>query len=187
MTDHYMRLLTDIELNDNQKHIWYRVVETLLGTDNSVQPENFLDKMTSRREELEGDVDFPYVYVVYINDVVAPSLAEKIVYVWNEIYPRDFLIEMSAEYNQEDCDCEVEIDDSMFEEIQHRANKFLHNRWVESQISQGWRFGLHNNVQEKTNPSLRDWDSLHEDYRREVALTREQATEFFKKYPHIFA
>ena len=155
MSDHYMRLMTDVELNTKQKTIWYRVVEKFLGADNDPQPENFISRMTSHRAELEGDEDFPYVYVVYLSEDVDPALAERIVYVWSKIYPRDFMIESSAEYSDCDCDdCDIEIDGAMYEEIQRRASKFLHNRWVEQQVSEGWRFGMAANREAKTSPRV---------------------------------
>lgn len=186
MQEHYVRLLTDIELGPKQKHVWYRVVESFLGADFAPEPENFIDQLTSSREELEGDEDFPYVYVVYLSDIIDPDLVEQIVMTWSEIYPKDFEIETSAEYDDECTDCDVEIDDSLHEEIQRQASKFLHNRWVESQLQEGWRYGLRVNNSDKVSPKLRDWDSLNEQYRREIEMTREQAVSFFKKYPYIF-
>ena len=185
MSEHYMRLLTDVELNSKQKQIWYRIVEKFLGAEYSPQPENFVDTLNSYREELEGDDDFPYVYVVYLNDNVDPALAEQIVYLWGEIYPKDFEIESSTEYEC-DCDDEIEIDDAMHEEIQRQASKFFHNRWVDEQINNGWRFALNKNEKDKTSPRLRDWDNLREDYRKELILDRDQATVFFKKYYYLF-
>lgn len=194
MSDHYMRLLTDVELNDKQKHIWYRLVEKFLGEEAAPRPEEFLDTLTSYREELEGDEEFPYVYVVYLSDEIDVDLAEQVVYLWREIYPRDFLIESSAEYDPSlgcgdedgDCSCEVEIDDALHEEIQRRASKFLHNRWVEDQVREGWRYGMQNSSKQKTSPRMRDWDSLREEYRREIPMSRDQAIDFLKKYPHLF-
>lgn len=185
MTEHYMRLLTDVKLNPKQKHVWYRVVEKFLGAEYGTQPENFLDTLTSQRDELEGDENFPFVYIVYLSDDIDPSLAEQIVALWSEVYPLDFEIESSAEY---DCcdDCAVEIDDAMHEEIQNRASKFLHNRWVEEQVRQGWRFGLSEDNTAQTSPRLRDWDSLREEYRRVLEMDRDQAIKFFQTYPHLF-
>jgi aminoglycoside/choline kinase family phosphotransferase len=40
MSEHYMRLLTDVELNDAQKQAWYRVVEKLLSAEYVTQPTN---------------------------------------------------------------------------------------------------------------------------------------------------
>lgn len=186
MSEHYMRLLTDIELNPKQKQVWYRVVEKFLGAEFATQPTNFLDTLTSQREELEGDEDFPFVYVVYLSDDVDPGLAEQIVALWDQVYPCDYEIESSAEYDTECGDCDIEIDDTMHEEIQRRASKFLHNRWVETQISEGWRFGMNNSPRDKTSPRLRDWDNLREEYRRELTMDRDQAVKFFKTYPHLF-
>jgi hypothetical protein len=179
-----MRLLTDVELNDKQKHVWYSCVEKFLGADLATQPTEFLDTLTSERGELEGDDDFPFVYVVYLSDDVDRTVAEQIVEVWDRIYPRDYEIESSAELD--DCDCDVEIDDALHSEIQRRASKFLHNRWVDDQLHEGWRFAINSSKMQKTSPKIRDWDSLREEYRQELPMDRVQATEFFKKYPHLF-
>jgi len=186
MSQHYMRLLTDVQLNAKQKQIWYRVVEQFLGAEHVARPEEFLDTLTSQRAELEGDEDFPFVYIVYLSDDVDVDLGQQIVDAWDKIYPRDYEIESSAEYDTECDDCDVEIDDAMYEEIQRRASKFLHNRWVESQLQNGWRWATRANMNEMTDPRLRDWESLHGKYRQQIPMDREQATDFLKKYPHLF-
>lgn len=187
MAEHYIRLMTDVELSHKQKNVWYKVVNKFLGVEYAPTAENYINNLISNRDELEGDDDYPYVYAVYLNEILPVSRAEMIVMAWDHIYPRDFQIESSAEYDPEGCeDCEFEIDDAMYEEIQKRASKFLHNRWVEHQIQEGWRFGLKTNHKEKTTPKLRDWDSLNEQYRRELDMTREQAVQFLQTYPHLF-
>lgn len=186
MKEHYIRLLTDIELNSIQKHVWYQAVEKFLDEDHSPEPENFTNQLASSAPEFKSDAEFPYVYIVYLDSKLDIKRAELIVKLWQKIYPRDFEIETSAEYDCETGECTVEINDAMHEEIQKRASKFLHNRWVEEQISEGWRFGLKKNTMEQVSPRLRDWDSLNEQYRKELDMTREQAVDFFKKYPHFF-
>jgi len=185
MNKHYMRLLTDVELSQKQKMVWYKAVETFLSAEVVTTPTEFLDTLTTQHAELEGDDEFPHVYVVYLSDDIDHALAEQVVELWSRIYPRDFEIESSAEL---DCcdDCAVEIDDAMHEEIQRRASKFIHNRWVETQVTEGWRFGLERNKENKTSPQMRDWDSLREEYRREIQMTREEATDFLKKHSHLF-
>lgn len=186
MSRHYMRLLTDVELNPKQKLVWYHVVEKFLGADFATQPTNFLDTLTSQREELEGNEQYPYVYVVYLSDDIDAKLAEKIVALWDKVYPRDYEIESSAEYDSDCQDCGIEIDDAMHVEIQRYASKFLHNRWVEDQVNKGWRFGLQDSATNKTSPRIRDWDSLRAEYRRELDMDRDQAVKFFKSYSHLF-
>jgi hypothetical protein len=185
MTTHYMRLLTDVELNEKQKHVWYSCVNKFLGVDHATQPTEFLDTMTNNHAELEGDDDFPFVYVVYLSDDIDQVVAEQIVTVWDKIYPRDYEIESSAEFDS-DCDCDIEIDEALHSEIQRRASKFLHNRWVDQKLHEGWRFGISTNNADQTSPKMRDWDSLNEDYRSELEMTLEQATDFIKKWPHLF-
>lgn len=197
MKENYIRLLTDVELNPKQKHVWYRVVEQFLGATHSPDAENYIDTLVSDRDELEGDEDFPYVYAVYLSDVPDVNHAEMIVHTWDRVYPRDFQIETSADFDPSQCDCgdedgegycscDIEIDDDLHEEIQRRASKFLHNRWVEHQVHQGWRYGLKLNEGDRTDPRLRDWDSLREEYRRTLDMDRDQAVKFFKTYPHLF-
>lgn len=188
MTENYMRLLTDVELNAKQKQVWYRCVEKFLGADYATEPTNFLDKLTSHRDELEGDEDFPFVYVVYLSDQIDCDIAEQIVTLWDAIYPRDFEIESSAELGDcVDCEeCAIEIDDAMFAEIRKQADKYLHNRWVDTQIHEGWRFGINQSTKDKTSPRLRDWDNLREEYKHSVDMTRDQAITFMTTYPHIF-
>jgi hypothetical protein len=201
MKEHFIRLLTDTELNVKQKQVWYKAVERFLDAAEYAPNEvNYIDGLTTTRDELKGDDDFPYVYIVYLNDKLPIDIAEQIVMPWDRVYPRDFEIETSAIYNPHcdcgdcdcsdcdcsDCDCDVEIDEAMHEEIQRRASKFLHNRWVEHQVQEGWRYGAKIHNEHKTDPRLRDWDSLNENYRREIEMTQEDAVKFFKQYPHIF-
>lgn len=192
MEEHYIRLLTTVELTGQQKHVWYRVVEKFLTDDTHAEHENFIDNMASQRDEFEGDEDFPYVYVVYLNSNINVAVAEQIVTLWSEVYPLDYEIETSSDL-EDACGCgdeddwsDMEIDDAMYEEIQRRASKFLHNRWVESQLQEGWRFGIKMNAAAQTDPRLRDWDSLHENYRKLVDLDRDKAKQFLRKHPHIF-
>jgi hypothetical protein len=195
MQEHYIRLLTTIELSSEQKNVWYRVVEKFLGDENHPEHENFIDQMASQRDEFQGDEDFPYVYVLYLDCDIDVAAAEQVVMLWSEVYPLDYEIETSADIEDacgcegcgRDCHCnDIEIDEAMREEIQLRASKFLHNRWVESQLQSGWRFGMKMNEAEQTDPRLRNWDSLNEQYRKTVELSEEQAVKFLKKHPELF-
>jgi len=182
---HYIRLLTDIKLNNHQKHIWFRTAEKFLGPDQSPEEESSITQLHATREETKGEEDFPYVYIVYVEDRIDMDIAEKIVRLWSKIYPRDFEIESSAELGN--CDeCDIEIDQKMYEEIKRRASKFLHNRWVDEQVQNGWRYGLNLSKSDKTTPKLRDWDNLNEQYRTYLNLTNSQAITFLKEYSHLF-
>lgn len=186
MRDHYIRLLTNRRLNDKQVHIWRRAVDKFVDGSHAPDPENFIDQFTAQRDELEGTDEFPHVYVVYLDHMLETTQVGRLVDAWSEIFPLDFEIDTSAEYNCDDGECELEVDDAMHEEIQRRAARFLHNRWVEHQVQEGWRYGLRVNNTERTDPKLRDWDSLHESMKRELEMTREQAVQFFQRYPHLF-
>ena len=181
---YYIRLLVDVELDEKQKHIWYKLVDEFTNKKTTIR-DQYINEFMNIADDLKGTDDFPYSYVVYLNDQIEMKEAESIVYIWNKIFPVDFEIDSSIQYNPENEE-DVEIDEALYEEIVKRANKFLHNRWVEDKIQEGWRYGTDINITEKTDPRLRDWDALNEDYKIHMDITREQAVSFLKKYPYIF-
>ena len=181
MRDHYIRLLTDVELTDRQQYIWRKTVEKFID-DPMLEPESFIQGLDIRDEFL-GDENFPYVYVIYLSEDPNHTDVEKIVLLLSKVYPRDFEIETSAEYS---AIYDIDIDDALHKEIQQRASKFFHNMWVENKIQEGWRFGLASDSSSKVSPKLRDWDSLNEQYRSELNITKKQAIHFLKTYPHLF-
>lgn len=187
-TSPYIRLLTDVKLNDIQKYTWYKAVDTFLGETHSPRQENFIDSPITQQPELKGTDEFPHVYIVYLSKKPDLIRSEQIVVLWNEIYPRNFEIESSTQCDcpKNNCSCQVEIDDETFLEIQNHASKFFHNRWVEDKIHEGWRFGLLESSKDKTSPRLRDWDSLQDEYRKKMPMTQEQAIGFFKRNRFLF-
>ena len=171
-------------MNDKQVHIWNTLVENFTKN-KCIMRDEYSNDFMKVADHLSGTEDLPFSYVVYFNEQISMKEAEAIVYIWNKIYPADFEIDSSIEFDP-NSDDDVEMDDSLFEEVVQHLNKFLHNRWVEDMTQEGWRFGMRKNIDEKTDPRLRDWESLNEDYKTYIEITKEQATEFFKKYHYIF-
>lgn len=182
MHEHYMRLLVNRPLNERQRHIWITCVRKFLE-DGELE---YGDQRFRQGEETFIDNDeFPYSYLVKLTRDLNRTWAENIVKAWSEIYPADFQIETSIDVA--DCDdCDIELDDDLFEDIATQLNKDLHNRWVEQQVGDGWRYGLRLSESQKTNPRLRDWDTLDPAYRKMVDITREQASEYFKRNRDIW-
>ena len=158
MSEHYIRLLTNVELNTSQKKVWYQVVKKFLSRIIETPPLNFLSDNQLLPAEFDGDIGFNNVYIIYLIEDVDSEVMEEIVKLWDEIYPLDFEIESSTEYGCGCDDCDVEIDDALHEEIQRRANKFLRNQK----------------------------NSVTEEYLNEFKMNRKQAITFFKSHSYLF-
>ena len=166
MKEYHVKLMTDVRLSSHQQYVWNRLVDSLLdGYD--IEVDNMIDDMA----------EMPYEYYIYTSMKIPIDKMEKIVDLWGQIYPKDFQIETSSEYDDE---FDIDIDNDVLQHIQHAANKFFHNRWVEDQIDGGWRYGLELNRGDLTDPRLRNWDSLAEPYRTNLDLTPQQVMCFIK-------
>lgn len=187
---HYIRLLTSEELSETQMVSWYNTVMRF-APENTVMADedDSLDDVLEVQEEEVGDEGFPYVYIVELRRDLIAREAEFIVSAWEMRYEGDFEIETSNLYRA-DVDnqhpFEIEMEEDVYNNIQEVAAKFLHNRWVEAKTTEGWRYATRLNIQEKTHPALRDWDSLNHQYRKFPTMTKTEALDFYTKYRHLF-
>ena len=171
-----LQLKVDVHLDETQRFIWYKLVATVLGLD---------DPNVEQHEYEYEDDEFSQCYMVYLDEQPNVKVVEAIVHLWGKIYPRDFNIELSVD-EKSGLDEEIEFEDGVHEDIQKRASRFFHNRWVENQIQDGWRYGMHLNEDEKTDPRLINWDSLQIPYRKQLVMNPKEAYDFLKKYPYVF-
>ena len=162
--EYYIQLKVDREFNEVQEQLWRMVVEKFLNT-------SIIQYIKDKNDDL-------FVYRMTLATEPDVGNVEIIVKLFDEVYPRDFDVEASITQNQDDTD--IDIEPELKEHIERMASKFLHNRWVENQITEGWRFGLRKNQNEKTDPRLRDWDSLNEQFRQQISLTPTQAYNLMK-------
>ena len=188
--DHYIRLLTDRELTDQEMELWYQTVEdfspdgVVLDWDDDENQD-----CTEEGDEDCGDPDFEYVYLIELRRHLQDNEAEFVVSAWERRYQDDFEIEISHLYRA-DSDVqrpfEITIDSDTRAKVLDAASKFIHNRWVDAKTMDGWRYGLDYNEQEKTNPIIRDWDSLPESYRKIPQLTEKELLDFFARNKNLF-
>ena len=188
--DHYSRLLTDRELTDQEMELWYQTVEdfapdgVVLDWDDDENQD-----CTEEGDEDCGDEDFEYVYLIELRRHLQDNEAEFVVSAWERRYQDDFEIEISHLYRA-DSDVqrpfEITIDSDTRSKVLDAASKFIHNRWVDAKTMDGWRYGLDYNEQEKTNPIIRDWDSLPESYRKIPQLTEKELLDFFARNKNLF-
>jgi len=184
---HYIRLLTDRELTDDEMDIWFNSVIKFSPPGVPIYDQD--DEFEVEEDEVVGDESLPYVYLVYLTRDLQPSEAEFIVSAWDVRYSGDFEIETSNLYRA-DADLqnplELNMDSEVYENIRATAAKFMHNRWVEQQTQSGWRYGLRLSEKNRTHPALRNWDSLEPEYRKIPTMTQREALNFYSKYQHLF-
>jgi hypothetical protein len=184
---HYIRLLTERELSDDEMDLWFNTVVKFAPPGVAVYDES--DEFEVEEDEVEGDEGLDNVYIVYLTRDLQPSEAEFIVTAWEFRYADDFEIEISNLYRADanlQNPFELEIEPEAYENIKQTAAKFVHNRWVDQKIQEGWRYGLRMSTARKTHPALRDWDSLPHAYRKIPVMSERQALDFYTKYRHLF-
>lgn len=193
--NHYIRLLTTEELSDDEMGLWFDTVSKFAPGGTVIIDDQWDDdsdedfEVAVSDDEDFGDDDFPYIYEVDLTRHLEKEEAEFIVAAWDMRFADDYEIETSNLYTSEvdpQSPLDVSVDNEIKERIENTAAKFLHNRWVEKRIQEGWRFGLHSNKEQKVSPLLRDWDSLDESYRKHKKLSEKEALDFYVKYNTLF-
>lgn len=90
---------------------------------------------------------------------------ESIVTEWVEVFEGDFDIEASSPVlRMQDLSMfeEVELDED-YEMIAFNVeNNIKHQRWVDTQVEEGWRYGMKYDQEGKVSPLLRPWEQLSE-------------------------
>jgi hypothetical protein len=113
--------------------------------------------------------DNGYKYQIPLKRNLTGGELEVIVNEWVDIFEGDFDIEASSPVlRMQDLEMfqEVEIDED-YESIAFNVeNNIKHQRWMAQQISEGWRYGMKQNVEEKTSPLMRPWEQLSEKHKQ---------------------
>ena len=114
---------------------------------------------------LHSVVDAGYRYQIPLKRNLTGSELESIVGVWVEDFEGDFDIEASSPVlRMQDLSMfeEVEIDED-YEMIAFNVESNIkHQRWMDNQVSEGWRYGMKYDPKSKTSPLLRPWEQLSE-------------------------
>lgn len=193
--DHYIRLMTERELSDNGMSKWFDTVSRFAPSGTVIIDDQWDEDCD---EDFEVEIDdedeccgcsLPYMYEVKLTRHLTETEAEFIVTAWDMRFAHDYEIEVSNLYTDgvdPQHPLDISIDDDIKENIETVAAKFLHNRWVEKKLQEGWRYGLHSNKEQKVSPMLRDWDSLDESYRSHSVMSEQEALDFYVKYNTLF-
>lgn len=179
MYQHHIMLKTSDPLDREMALSWYMAVKEF-GPESIVYNYSYGDGFVGMEYATCDCDEFSHCYIVPLTRNLTESETHIILSAWEYIYPGDFDVEIS---NQYDSSSEYEID--IAEEIAQRAiadmKKWHHNRWVSEMVTQGWRTGAYFSESKKTHPALKDWDSLPESHRRAPEFSNAEILEWIMR------
>lgn len=169
----YIILKTAQKLDDDQEKLFYKIVKKLT-------PPNAVNSKLLKRSSNDY-----YNYKILLNDSLSYEDSKFIVNAWDYYFNYDFEIEISSKDEISD-NTIIDMDDDSFNHIRKVASKYLHNRWIDKKIQEGWRYGLLYNKEEKTHPALKEWDNLPSEHKKLIELDKEKAYRFFIENKNLF-
>jgi hypothetical protein len=181
MYQHHIQLTTSDRLTAEEAVKWFQTVK-------EYGPESIVFTFTVNGVDVAMEYgtyeerEMPHAYIVPLKRDLTDDEARFIVEAWNYMFDRDFDIEISNTFDYTNFkDVELDIEEDLREQALYDMQKYAHNRWYESKISEGWQWGSHFNTRNKTHPALRDWDSLPESHRRAPSYTNNDILEWLQK------
>lgn len=164
---HYIMIETDEVLDKETIKIWFQSVKECApsGTIASIQTfkEGDGPKAVSLIHRSEND---KHKYLVPLTRDLIDEEVDPIFDSFSEQWNGDFDLEVSEshleEYETESFNQE-ELD-TAYERLAERFAKAMHQRWYESRVEEGWRYGMQLNEDDMTHPMLRPWEQLPESY-----------------------
>lgn len=179
MQDFYILQRTPSALTAEQVQKWYYTVE-MLGPDGILSGD---DDTTSLMLGMAQDA---YLYILPLVRHLTAEEAELIVEGYMRVTEHDFEIETSNVYRADadfghPFEYDINIDDEARETIHLAMERQNHNRWIQEQLNNGWRYGLNLDQVNKTHPAMRPWDDLPESYRRRRTVEDKELVDFYAK------
>lgn len=179
MYQHHIMLKTQDPLDSAAAMAWYNAVKEY-GPDNLIYQYPYGDGFVGMEYAVCDCEEFTNCYIVPLVRDLTETETQIIIAAWEYIYPEDFDIEISNQYD-ENPDYEIDIDPEIAETARVDMQKWHHNRWVSEMVAEGWRYGAYFSESQKTHPALRDWDSLPVDHRRSPDFSNQQVFEWLRK------
>ena len=171
---HNIQLRTPGPIDTSDAISWYNTVKEF-GPDNVTLSYEHDGCEVGMEYGVVEEADMSHAYVVPLKRNITGDEASIIVAAWEIIFPGDFDIEVSNQYDVMKTGTEVgdyensieyDIDGDLKEEVLGDMRKHTHNRWVDQMVSEGWRCGSYYSSTHKTHPALKNWDALPESHRR---------------------
>jgi hypothetical protein len=92
----------------------------------------------------------PHIYDFRLNRSVSEAEAEVILGLITDWTDDDFIMEITTSENYDIPNDETEID----------LSSMKHNRWIDDKVSDGWRYGLNFDKDDKVDPRLQPYHQL---------------------------
>ena len=69
----------------------------------------------------------------------------------------------TLDYSKKDTEIkQLNKDSNEYKQLSYFIAKYMHNRWVHEKVKEGWRYGIHMDIQNKTNPLLVPFEQLND-------------------------
>jgi hypothetical protein len=154
----YVRLIVADSLDKKQFAQWFDCVETTLPSgligQAHLRPGVF-SKFYSKRTK-KGQM----AYVVPLVRNLDASEIYKLVQNWNQQFAdHDFIIDYSQD-SESISKPSLDLATHKIEQALDSWGKQQHQRWMDTHMEQGWRYGVKLSVKDKTHPWLQPWESL---------------------------
>jgi len=186
---HYIAVLTNESLDEDSQRLWYETVKQLApqGTVRTIEHERKQTAMIEYTINMPDDTTLQSLMVPLTRDLDGDE-GEVIVTAFDMMGPKDVDWEIEASnlfdsnLDRPGFDFEFSASEEDKNEMRETVGKFVHSRWVENKITNGWRYGPMVDQKERTHPALRPWEQLPREHKRIPELSDKDILEFYKKY-----
>lgn len=169
-TNHFIKLESKVKLDKEQVKAFYTCVKEIAS--------NMIYLITDKPITLTMK-DATYVYCINLNMNVGNMQFQHLKDFVKQHFP-DCKIHMSGHEDKKPLDYTDNIygarmkdqtaivpkDNDFWPTACEQVSKYHHNCWMQSKLENGWRHGIHYDMDNKTHPLLVTWELLPEQYKQ---------------------
>lgn len=160
--EHYIRIITDSELDNDTIKQYYKIVKQHLG--DIIEPDDDGNVLVYHINE-KGN----HCYDINLSEDVNPVEGDAMSLEISDLIPEDIDLQIEATSDtQIEADVSNEdqyIGEGELSDFSDELHRYKHNRWMDKLVSEGWRYGNKYNEVERVHPRLRPWDELPQSMR----------------------
>jgi len=161
--EHYVRLITDKELDNDTIKQYYKVVKSHFS--DLIEPDDDGNVLVYHVNEKDN-----HCYDISLSEDISPIEGDAMMLEVSDLIPDDIDIQIEA---TSDTQIEANLDDQdeyigegELDEFSSDLHRYKHNRWMEKLVSEGWRYGNKYDETARVHPRLRPWDELPQSMRQ---------------------
>lgn len=178
--EHYFRICMPRELTSEEVRAFVVMVEELADVE--------INENDDVVAVYHVDDNGQHCYDVPLEDDVTADVGDELAEACESLFPDDdFDLESSMGVIGEEfefVDLKLNRDDR--KQIAENYNKWQHQRWVDTMVSEGWAFGVKLDESARTHPALRPWEALSGPYRKDHSKTVEFVLEQIERMGYKF-